>query len=186
MGGRPVEWADQEDGSTITFQVPADFPLGPTTVVLESGANRSQPYPIVVDPYAPGIMAPTRADTDPYSLTLGCNSTAMPGEMLSIFGVGLGAVEANQTVAKLTVTVGGVSVEAVDTTVSSSFFGRPGGTYRVRFIVPPGDGLHLVRVSIGGFTSNVAPLPVGRTLSASSAEFVGDIAGHRGGWARNR
>ena len=164
VGGRPVEWADQEDGSTVTFQVPLDFPLGPTTVVLESGSNQSQPYPIVVDAYAPGIMAPTRSDTDPYSQNLGCNLTAMPGEVLSVFGVGLGAVDANQTVAKLTVTVGGVSVEVVDTTVSSSFFGRPGGTYRVRFIVPPGDGLHLVRLSIGGFTSNVAPLPVGRTI----------------------
>lgn len=163
VGGRAVEWADQEDGSTITFQVPLDFPLGPTTVVLESGTNKSQPYPIVVDAYAPGIMAPTRG-TDPYSLTLGCNSTAMPGEMLSVFGVGLGAVDSNQTVAKLTVTVGGVSVEVVDTTVSSSFFGGPGGTYRIRFIVPPGEGLHLVRVSIGGFQSNVTPLPVGRAI----------------------
>ena len=39
-------------------------------------------------------------------------------------------------------------------------------------MVPPGDGLHLVRVSIGGFTSNVAPLPVGRAiLNYQSAVF---------------
>ena len=61
-----MEWVDNEDGSTITIQVPLDFPLGPTTVVLEAGTNKSQPFPIVVDAYAPGIFAPTRSGTEPY------------------------------------------------------------------------------------------------------------------------
>src|SRR5205814_395076 len=64
-----------------------------------------------------------------------------PGEVLSLFAVGLGAVDGNQTVAKLSVLVGGVLAEVVDSTVSASFFGRrPGGSYRVRFVVPPGTG----------------------------------------------
>lgn len=96
VGGRQVEWADNEDGSTIKIQVPLDFPLGPTTVVLEAGTNRSQPFPITVDAYAPGIFAPTRSGAEPLSLTLGCNSTAIPGEMLSVFGVGLGAIDGRQ------------------------------------------------------------------------------------------
>jgi len=171
VGGRVVQYSDQGDGSTITIQVPIDFPLGPTTVVLDNGQSQSQPFPITVDAYAPGIFVPTRS-TDPYSLTLGCNSTATPGEMINLFAVGLGAVDAYHTVAKLTLSIGGVSAEVVDTTVSSSFFGRPGGIYRIRFLVPPGDGLHLVRVSIGGFESNVAALPVGRTiLNYQSAVF---------------
>jgi uncharacterized protein (TIGR03437 family) len=173
MGGRQVEYSDQEDGSTITIQVPLDFPLGPTTVVLDNGGSQSQPFPITIDAYAPGIFAPTRSASEATSLTLGCNSPALPGEMLSVFGVGLGAIDGNQTAAKLTVFVGGVAAEVVDTTVSGSFFGRPGGTYRVRFLVPPGEGLHLVSVSIGGFKSNPTPLPVGRTtiLNYQSAVF---------------
>jgi len=172
VGGRAVDWRDQEDGSTITFQVPLDFPLGPATVVLESGTDKSQPFSISVDAYAPGILAPTRSATEPYSLTLGCNATAIPGEILSVFGVGLGVVDGDHTSEKLTVSVGGVYAEVVDTTVTGSLFGRPGGEYRVRFIVPPGDGLHLVRVSIGGFQSNVVPLPVGLAiLNYQSAVF---------------
>ena len=173
VGGRPVEWVDNEDGSVVTIQIPLDFPLGPTTVVLEAGTNQSQPFPITVESYAPGIFAPTRSAGESLGLTVGCNSTALPGEILSIFAVGLGAVNADQTAAKLTVSVGGISAQVVDTTVTGSFFGRPGGRYRIRFVVPSGEGLHLVRVSIGGFESNVAPLPVGRAiLNYQSAVFL--------------
>ena len=51
VGGREVEWVDNEDGSVITIQFRCRwiFRLGPT-------------------------------GTEPLSLTLGCNSTAMPGE----------------------------------------------------------------------------------------------------------
>jgi uncharacterized protein (TIGR03437 family) len=171
IGGRAVEYRDQEDGSTITIQVPVDFPLGPTTVVLDNVQGKSQPFPITVDAYAPGIFVPTRSP-DPYSLTLACNATASPGEMLNLFAVGLGAVDAGQTVGKLTVSVGGTAAQVIDASVTPSIFGRPGGIYRVRFVVPPGDGLHLVRVSIDGILSNIAPLPVGLAIqNYQSATF---------------
>src|SRR3954464_1027229 len=111
VGGRQVEWTDDEDGSTLTLQLPFDLPLGPATVVLESGGTQSPPFSIAVDPYAPGIFAPTRSASEPLSLSLGCNSTAIPGEMLSVFAVGLGAITGNRTAAPLTVTVGGVIAE---------------------------------------------------------------------------
>ena len=41
--------------------------------------------------------------------------------------------------------------------------GRP-GFYRVRFVVPPGEGWHHVILTISGLVSNVINLPVGRAM----------------------
>ena len=160
IGGKPARVQDNEDGSTVTIQLAMDQPLGPTAVVLVTSTGNSPAFPITVDAYAPGILAPTRSQTEPWSLTLGCNSTAIPGELLSLFAVGLGAINAVGTVARPSVSVSGIPAEVVDSTL----FGSPAGVYRVRFLVPPGDGLHLVTLTIGNQTSNTAPLPVGRAM----------------------
>jgi uncharacterized protein (TIGR03437 family) len=157
VGGHRVAVSDDETGDSVTIRVPMDMPLGPTTVVLVMEAGSSAPFETSVVPYAPGIFPPTRSQFDPWGAGFFCNLPAMSGEVVNLFAVGLGRIDSGP---KATVTVGARAAEIIEL-IEMPF---PAGFYRVRFIVPPGDGMRLVSLTIGGEKSNTVRLPVGRSM----------------------
>lgn len=54
VGGKPVAVHDEEDGESLIVFLPADLPLGPAAVVLQTNTGNSQPFQIVVDASSPG------------------------------------------------------------------------------------------------------------------------------------
>lgn len=177
VGGRPVTVMDNEDGLSFNILLSKDQPLGPTTVVVTTRAGNSGPYSINVDAYAPGLVgtAPMRTPNAPSPFDCKPGLTATAGETLTLLAVGLGATDgsaSHATLAKPSITVGGKSAEVVD-----SGDGGPLGIYKVRFIVPPGEGWHHVVLTIAGQQSNEINLPVGRAmLNIATPTFRHDAA----------
>ena len=182
VGGERVP-ALSGDERSLVFQLPFDLPLGPTTLTITTRAGSSPPFTINLEPYAPGLVYPlTRSQTPGWISPFSClpGQTATPGEIITAFAVGLGATDPvvpagqpapmtpSSTVAEPGITVGGKPAQVVESVLA------PGqiGLYRVRFVVPPGEGWHLVALAIGGQRSNLAALPVGEAmLSVPSTTF---------------
>jgi uncharacterized protein (TIGR03437 family) len=172
VDGRRVNALDDESGDGLLIYLPLDMPVGPATVVLVHNGASSAPYPITLDPYAPGVYPPSRSLTAPYTGgDLYCNLPAMSGEVLSLFAVGLGAVNGSATVTTPIVTVSGRQATVLES-VTTGYGGYSSGLYRVRFVVPPGDGLHLVSLSIAGWKSNSVRLPVGKAMLNLAPTFI--------------
>ena len=175
VGGKPVAVADEEDGQSLMIALPADLPLGPTDVVIETGAGASAPVRITVDAYSPGIFAPGPSPLFSWGIQpYGCSQTAATGDIVYLFAIGLGKPDATGAAPKPVVMVGGKTAEVIETApaILPGLGFLPSGAYRFQFAVPPGDGLHLVTISIGGQKSNPAPLPVGKAmLSLSTPSF---------------
>jgi uncharacterized protein (TIGR03437 family) len=166
VAGRETLIRDEEDGRHIDVLLPLDVPPGPVAIVLTTSSGSSSPYSITLDPYAPALYAPTRSLFDPYAGGIGCNNPAMPGETLTLFATGLGATDNAGNTAKPVLLVSGKSAEVLES-ISTGF-----GAYRIRFAVPPGDGMRVVSVSIGGYSSNVVSFPTGKSLlSLQGARF---------------
>src|SRR6185312_9535968 len=167
---------DNETGDELTFEVPEDLPVGPSTVVLFTAAGSSQPFPIKLQKYAPAIFPPTRSLNDPYDQTFNCKSLAIPGETLTLFAVGVGPVSlaANANPPPV-VMVGGlpaVVTEAAPADFPGFGFNFGKDVFRIRFVVPQGEGQRLVTLFFGDGVSNDVALPIGKAmLSVSSATF---------------
>ena len=159
VNGSPAAVSDDETGDSLTIRLPWDLAIGPAAVVLATATGRSAPFAITVDAYAPGIFPPTRSLTD-YWMGLACNQPATAGETLSLFAVGIGAATTAGTAVRPTVTVGGTEA----TVVEFAETGFHAGLNRVRFVVPAGDGMRIVTLSIAGQKSNPAQLPVGKAM----------------------
>ena len=172
VGGRRVYALDDESGDGLLIYLPLDLPVGPTTVVLINSGESSEPYPITLDPYAPGLYPPSRSPTAPYTGgDLYCNLPATSGEVLSLFAVGLGAVNGSATVNTPIVTVGGIQATVLES-AATGYGGYLSGLYRVRFVVPPGDGYHLVSLTIAGWKSNSVRFPVGKSMLNLAPSFI--------------
>jgi uncharacterized protein (TIGR03437 family) len=156
------------------IQLPADLPVGPTTLVVTTTAGRSAPFPITVGSYAPALIDPyfSRSALPP-ALPLfnsynpcAIQQTVAPGEILTAFAVGLGATDADgATLAKPSIQVGEQVAEVLESVAATG----QGGIYRLTFRVPPGDGLLPVVVTIGGQASAPTLLPVGNILTNRSS-----------------
>jgi uncharacterized protein (TIGR03437 family) len=76
---------------SIEFQVPADTSLGPVGVVVSNNGDLSATVDTNIAAAGPVILAVTHADGTPVSAAV----MAVPGETLSIYATGLGAVNGN-------------------------------------------------------------------------------------------
>ena len=137
-------------------------------MALQTTGGNSKPFPIQIDAYSPSIFPPGPSPflslgTQPFA----CNHTTAAGEILFLFVAGLGAPDPTGAVGKPEILVGGKvapAIEFVPSVIPGLGFEGVGAAYRLEFVVPPGDGMREVAVTIGGTKSNGQPLPVGRAI----------------------
>lgn len=164
----------------INAQVPYDISPGSVAVQVNRGGAMSSVQTVSVASFSPGIYiidSSTNGGAILHGLTLAevnTASPAQPGEVVAIFGTGLGALTVPvpagfpapttqplaQTITTPIVTIGGLPA-AVD------FSGlTPGlaGLYQVNVHVPLAvqPGLQPVQISVGGTVSNVANIAISR------------------------
>ena len=192
VGTRPAYVFNAANGANLQLQFPVDAPLGATTLK----AGNSAPFDITLVQYCPG-MPVDNGIAHAIHLASGIPVTAAfpatPNEQIAIAATGLGptnpvfgtgtAPDDNSAVVvtKPTLTLGAQSVP-----VTTAYLQRKNpGFYAVVFTVPADvtAGNQPVRVSIGGLTSNAAPLPVatgpvvGLVTNAASYISVGPSRG---------
>lgn len=126
---------------SIEFQVPADISLGMIGVVASTNGDMSSTFDSNIAAAGPVILAVTHADGTPVSSALG----AVPGETLSIFATGLGAVNSDVPIGAvapanpITTTLASPQAFINNTSMTVTFSGlAPGfiGLYQVNAIVP--------------------------------------------------
>ncbi len=147
----------------VNIVIPAQLPVGPTTVVVDFQGRRSAPFQIQLDVAAPGLFAVGGTGsgngiflTQDGRLLTGPNvATAKPGDILQTFAIGLGAGGTPSLF------VSGRPAQVMSAVPASGIIGPFPGVLIV-FQVPPGlsPGTHTVQVRIGGFSSNIVTLPL--------------------------
>ncbi|MBS1855501.1 MAG: hypothetical protein JST11_09070, partial [Acidobacteria bacterium] len=190
----------------IAFLVPSNTPTGRGTITVTYGGQPGAPAPIVIAPSNVGIFTVTSdgqgagivtyGDYSLVSATRAANcggvyttcGAANPGDVLTIWGTGLGPVNGNDasgaglgvnmTQLPLTIWLGGMQVQA-------SYQGRSGcciGEDQIVFTVPAGVPLGCavpLFVQIGNMISNSVALPIAasgsRTCTPSNPAFPPDI-----------
>ena len=188
VGGRPAPFVSSlgEDSAmdlTFEIQVPVELPPGPTTLVVTTSARSSVPFDITLAAYAPSLDYITRStvptgasDFNDWCGLLARGSaigaTAVPGEILTVFAIGLGPTNPTvgtgatpsglpaATAVKPQLIVGQQQAEVVESALVPGLT----GIYRIVFKVPSANGLHIVKLTIGGQTSNILQLPLGRPM----------------------
>ncbi len=159
----------------INAQVPYETEPGNVQVfVVRSGDVFSPPTPLAVTPFSPGIFVTSLGAAVLKNANNSLVSTSNPataGEVLSIFGTGLGRVTPQVrsgdfapagpialTLAQPAVTVGGREAEVLASALSPGFV----GLYQVAIRMPAGvaPGNQPVVLTIGGMRSNAAPMAV--------------------------
>jgi uncharacterized protein (TIGR03437 family) len=167
----------QNNGLSMTIQIPVDAPTGATSLVVTTGAGGpSAPFAVTLQQYAPILPSngPNSTSAQAFHANqspITPNSPAVPNEPITVVAVGLGPTKPqlatgtspsdNQqvpTAATPTVSIGGAAATAV------SAIAEPGtvGYYLVMFTVPGslGNGNAAVKVTIGGASSNSLNVPV--------------------------
>ena len=164
-----------QNGSGTVFAVlPADLPVGPTTLTVSYNGQTSAPFPITLAAYAPAI---TKINTAYFFPTCQCYGSpinsqppginaanpAAPGSQVGAFVVGLGA----NPVPTPVVTVGGQTAAGV----TEQTDGVWSQYYDVLFAVPNGlaAGPQPVVVSVAGVSAPTETLYVGAALPSISA-----------------
>ena len=158
----------------IAAILPSDIPVGSGTLTVSHNGASSQPLPIEVVEHAFGIYTVNQGGSgagvlvNPISNTLNTLfAAANPGQIMDIWGTGLGAVNANEAAGpapgdlaslELRVFVAGQQAQVV-------YRGRSGccaGIDQIRFIVPEGvTGCFVpVHVEVEGVASNYATMSV--------------------------
>lgn len=171
-----------ENGSGLIVAVlPADLPVGSTTLTVAYNGQSSAPFSITLTAYAPGFVQINSAyifptcpqcysilDTDPPGVST--SSPALPGAEVGGVATGLGALP----IGTITVTAGGQPA----TVVGVQPDGQYEGLYDVLFNVPNGlaAGAQPVTFSIGGVTSPTYTLYVG-TAAPSIAAIENSASG---------
>ena len=171
----------------VSFEIPTNAPLGPTTVTVTVSGVTSAAFPITLGQYSPGLQAlsglPTglaacrRQNGSAVSLT----NTPNPGESVTCGGGGWGptnpVVATGQnapsnppavTTATPIVTVGGLPATVSFSGLEPNFI----EIYDVTFTVPAvAPGYQPLTLAIGGLTSNTVTLPVGSAPVGTAIEF---------------
>jgi len=177
----------------INIQIPIDVPTGMQPITVARGGQVSPALGIPLEAYAPCIFVTNSGifSNDPNavgdgvflgsdSVMISRNRPALPGELISVQAVGLGAtnppvgtgVLAPSNPAATTVTIPQLTVAGQQVQASISIL-SPGtvGVYSVYFTVPAAlaEGVYQARLSIGGKQSNLVNLPVGKLLPVISS-----------------
>jgi len=168
----------------LAVQIPVDAAVGATTITARVNNGSSQALNITLDSFAPAlfsadgtgagigqVLASNSAKVTP-------NAPGNPGDVLSIYAVGLGpttpatptgGTAMNATSTAPTLTIGGVSAQVLYSGSASN-----PGLYQVNFRVPPNlQGTLPMVLSVGGKSTNAnVALPLlGITSVKSNAGF---------------
>ena len=192
VGGQtgPINVADGTGWLTAT--IPANAPLGATTLTVNYQGARSNAFPITLNAYAPeftsvsGIIVSDAGPTFPlpnyapifhYDTRdpVTAAAPAAPGEALGAYATGLGATNpptsAGVGLAPLavmpTLSINGANAPITQATGS-------GGGDEIDFFLPSGtaNGSASITLAIGGVTSNTVTIPVGGQAAATITSVV--------------
>jgi uncharacterized protein (TIGR03437 family) len=198
----------------VNVQVPSNVATGPQSVVVTTAAGQSSPYSVNVVAAEPGLLAPFSFSlngqqyvvaqfTDgsyvlPPGAIAGVNSRrAVPGDTITIYGVGFGAVTpsiaAGQVVQQANILTGSFQIKFGSTVASATYDGlapNAVGLYQFNVVVPsiPSSDAVPVTFSLNGmagtqtlytFVQNGAPTATiqSLTLDASTVPAGGTVAG---------
>lgn len=175
-------------GYAISLLIPADLPVGPSTVVISHNGAPSNSFSIAINAVCPGIAADGTAFYHNSNGTyISPSNPAAPGEaiVLQMSGLGhtnpvqpLGSTSANTLPSAITPTM---TVAGLNTTVE--FAGKPSGTVSygddILFTVPAKapSGADAVIVTTDGVNSNEVQLLVGTSALPASPEVNGIVNG---------
>jgi uncharacterized protein (TIGR03437 family) len=192
VGGTPtVTWGGlpcyvfMATATQINVQLPVGSPLGPSNLVVHNGSSKSAPFSLTLKVASPGIFTANGSGTGlgtftDGGLTLSATTNAKIADVVSGYGVGLGATVplvatgiATPGTLPLPTTIVPPTATVNGTIANVSFAGlSPGliGTYQVNFTIPPGvaPGNRNVRWSIDGFTSPPVTIPIGGTPAVTT------------------
>ena len=139
--GDQAAFVDYISPLQVNVQVPGGVSPGAQSLVLTTGGNATQPFPVTVNAYQPGLLAPANFNVagtqyvvaqEPngnYVLPPGAlpglsSQRALPGDTLVIYGIGFGSVdpsippgklveELNSLAADFTISFGGTQATTV-------------------------------------------------------------------------
>jgi len=162
----------------VNAQIPFEARPGTTAIMMLSvDGLAGAPLAVRVASYNPGLFSRTQDGSGPGAILHGdatpvtSDRSARPGEPVSLYATGLGAVDnrpdtgkaASSLLLSNTLTRPAVSIGGRDAVVGFSGL-APGfvGLYQVNVIVPTdlADGEHPVVLNIGGVSSNTVKLPI--------------------------
>ncbi len=154
----------------IDAQVPFETEPGNVPVVVVRSGEFSAPVPLAVTRQSPGIYPGAYVRNTDGSLVHAGNPAAA-GEVVLIFGTGLGAVSpavqsgqftpfdtARLTAAEASVTIGGQRAEVFGAALTAGFVGLNQVGVRIPTGLPAGN--HPVQITIGAFRSNAPPMAI--------------------------
>jgi uncharacterized protein (TIGR03437 family) len=139
----------------VNFYVPSDTPAGTADLLLRTSVGNSDPVRVPVSTLQPGIFFDTASGYGAI-LTTGTGQVTQlrppaAGDIIEIYGTGLGAVQGSTTIASPRVMVGGVNAEVLFSGLAPGFT----GLYQINARVPVvRAGTHGLVVSAGGASSN--------------------------------
>jgi uncharacterized protein (TIGR03118 family) len=181
VNGSPVPIFNAQPGE-LTILIPNELSPGTTATVQVTVAGQSSvPRTITIDPFSPGLIAQNAQGSgqgavvhDNAAVLVDAGHPAQPGEVVDIYGTGLGQVTPSlpsgaapplppspltSTVATPTVTVDGLPAQVLFSTWSSCCV----GLNQVKVVVPPNahsaNNIPVV-LTIGGKTSNTVTIAV--------------------------
>lgn len=167
-----------ESPTQIAAILPSATPVGTGTITVTTGAGTSAAFPIQVVESAFGLLTTNNGsgpvagfDASNNGVFLGFSAAANPGDILELWGTGLGPVQADAAGVAVTdpieVDIGGISAAVL-------YHGRSSyaGLDQINVKVPSGvSGCYVsMAVVTGSYVSNFGTLPVavsGRTCSDS-------------------
>jgi uncharacterized protein (TIGR03437 family) len=170
VGGRYTTGRIPFQAGYADLVLPLDLEFGPTSLTITTKSGTSDPFPVSIDMYAPGLYDVFGHPGDPVALS--CPSR--PGDFISLNTVGLGPVNPpvavgggppQLTIAKPSVTIGGKPA-----IVTKSYLAVPYiGGYQVELAAAPDtpEGLQPVVLTIGGRTSNSVNVLIGMHVSSA-------------------
>jgi len=183
VGGQPA-YVIGGVGTQIDVQLPFNIPVGASTITITTAEGSSAPFDVTLAAVAPGL--PLAGATGYGTFTnaksyISSTNLANPGDVLSLYAIGLGATNPALTAAgppaagvyttavMPTLTVGGELAAVVFAGLSS----YP-GLYQVNFTVPATvQGSVPVVLTINGESSNTVTLPVfGISAVVNGASFL--------------
>jgi uncharacterized protein (TIGR03437 family) len=167
----------------VNALVPADIPVGPASVVVTVGNPSSNPANIIVKPVAPALFtthATGRGNVVAQHLDYSVvtrSSPAQPGEVIVVYGTGLGQVDMNGVSETPEVTLAGRTAKVI-------YAGQTiyPGLYQINLQVPNivvGDQEIVIRMprerfsSSDGVTVPIFGRPLSGTEIAVAPEFFG-------------
>jgi uncharacterized protein (TIGR03437 family) len=171
---------------TVNYQVgailPSHVPLGSGSLNVRYNGESSNSLDIQVVPHAFGIFAVSQsgkgAGVLAHPVSGAANSllsSANPGQMIDIWGTGLGAVAANEAIAPAPGDLVNLDVQVFVGALPAqvTYRGRSGccaGVDQIRFIVPAGvSGCHVpVHVRVNGVSSNYVTMSIAESGSVCS------------------